>query len=48
MAHARTLGRRDEIFTNAVTLTGARSGTVAAMATVTYRIVVPPDAGRAR
>jgi uncharacterized protein (TIGR00369 family) len=41
IAHARTLGRRDELFTNAVTLVGSTSGTIVATATVTYRIVVP-------
>jgi len=41
IAHARTLARTDEIFTNAVTLTGETSGTMVATATVTYRIVVP-------
>jgi uncharacterized protein (TIGR00369 family) len=41
LAEARTVVRRDEIFTNAVTLVGETSGTVVAHATVTYRIVVP-------
>jgi uncharacterized protein (TIGR00369 family) len=41
IAHARTLARTDEIFTNAVTLTGETTRTVLATATVTYRIVVP-------
>jgi uncharacterized protein (TIGR00369 family) len=41
VAHARTLARRDEIFTNAVTLVSDQSGTVVASAVVTYRIVVP-------
>jgi len=41
LAEARTVARRDETFTNAVTLVGETSGTVVASATVTYRIVVP-------
>jgi 1,4-dihydroxy-2-naphthoyl-CoA hydrolase len=41
LAAARTVARRDEIFTNVVTLVGETSGTVVAHATVTYRIVVP-------
>jgi hypothetical protein len=41
VAYARTVARRDEIFTNAVTVVAETSGTVAATATVTYRIVVP-------
>jgi uncharacterized protein (TIGR00369 family) len=40
VAHARTLARCDEIFTNAVTVLSEASGTVIATATVTYRIVV--------
>jgi uncharacterized protein (TIGR00369 family) len=42
LAEARTVARRDESFTNTVTLVGETSGTVVAHATVTYRIVVPP------
>jgi uncharacterized protein (TIGR00369 family) len=41
LAHARTLTRTDELFTNAVTLVEEGSGVVVATATVTYRIVVP-------
>jgi uncharacterized protein (TIGR00369 family) len=41
VACARTVARRDEIFTNAVTVAAESSGTVVATATVTYRIVVP-------
>ncbi|HWP66880.1 MAG TPA: PaaI family thioesterase [Candidatus Limnocylindria bacterium] len=41
IARARTVARRDEIFTNAVTVVGESSGVVVASATVTYRIVVP-------
>ena len=41
VACAHTVARRDEIFTNAVTVVAETSGTVAATATVTYRIVVP-------
>ncbi|HLK12305.1 MAG TPA: hotdog fold thioesterase [Candidatus Binatia bacterium] len=40
LARARTLTRRDEIFLNAVTVTGASSGRLVAAGTVTYRIVV--------
>jgi hypothetical protein len=35
------VARRDEIFTNAVTLVSEASRTVVASAVVTYRIVVP-------
>jgi uncharacterized protein (TIGR00369 family) len=41
VARAQTVARRDEIFTNAVTVVAETSGTVVATATVTYRIVVP-------
>jgi uncharacterized protein (TIGR00369 family) len=41
IAHAQTLARTDEIFTNAVTLTSEATRMVLATATVTYRIVVP-------
>jgi uncharacterized protein (TIGR00369 family) len=41
LAFARTMARRDEIFTNAVTVVAESSGAVVATATVTYRIVVP-------
>jgi uncharacterized protein (TIGR00369 family) len=44
VAHARTVARRDEIFTNTVTLVSEASGTVVASAVVTYRIVVPRGA----
>jgi uncharacterized protein (TIGR00369 family) len=41
LAVAHTTARRDEIFTNAVTVLAETSGTVVATAVVTYRIVVP-------
>ena len=41
LACARTVARRDEIFTNAVTVIAESSGAVVVSATVTYRIVVP-------
>jgi acyl-CoA thioesterase len=40
-AEARTLRRTDELFHNAVTVRGARSGRLVATGTVLYRIVVP-------
>lgn len=42
-AVARTVARRDETFTNHVTLMGETSGAVVATAAVTYRIVVPRE-----
>jgi uncharacterized protein (TIGR00369 family) len=41
VAEGRTWRRDDEIFLNQVTVSGARSGTVVATGSVTYRIVVP-------
>jgi uncharacterized protein (TIGR00369 family) len=41
VAHARTIRRTDEIFSNTVTVRGAGSDVVVATGSVTYRIVVP-------
>ncbi len=41
VAQARTLRRNDELFMNVVEVQGVRSGRPVAIATVTYRIVVP-------
>ncbi len=41
IALAETLRRKEEIFWNAVTVVGARSGKLVAHGDVVYRIVVP-------
>jgi uncharacterized protein (TIGR00369 family) len=40
-AHARVLTRRDELFLNAVAVSGTTTGALAATGGVTYRIVLP-------